>query len=242
MKPFIQLTACLIALPLNLLAETKDVTDIRLAGPYSITKPFMTDSLDSEGKQIDLDEVFMNSPVPTSIKGEETSLPFSINDEGFYFAGFSIQNTGFAKGKVDVKCESKHKLFIDGNEQGGDFELVPGRHEVSVKILRKGDKPDTLRVSVESEQALEINPEGKRYASTRISLIKAAKRKARTSSSTSRQARSSVSMASKGGFPKATVTSAAIAKQRVQNATKRLTPRQARRHSSVNILARDTLG
>ncbi len=163
MKLFLQLTACIIALPLNLLAETTDVTDIRLAGPYSITKPFMTDSLDSEGKQIDLDEVFMDSPVPTSIKGKETSLPFSINDEGFYFAGFSIQNTGFAKGKVNVKCESKHKLYIDDNEQGGDFELVPGRHEVSVKILRKGDKPDTLRVSVESEQALEINPEGKRY-------------------------------------------------------------------------------
>lgn len=163
MKLFLQLTACLIALPLNLLAETKDVTDIRLAGPYSITKPFMTDSLDSEGKQIDLDEVFMDSPVPTSIKGKETNLPFSINDDGFYFAGFSIQNTGFAKGKVNVKCESKHKLYIDGNEQGGDFELVPGRHEVCIKLLRKGDKPDTLRVSVESEQALEINPEGKRY-------------------------------------------------------------------------------
>ncbi len=163
MKLFLQLTACFIALPLILLAETKDVTNIHLIGPYSITKPFMTDSLDSEGKQIDLDEVFMDSPVPTSIKGEETSLPFSINDEGFYFAGFSIQNTGFAKGKVDVKCESKHKLFIDGNEQGGDFELVPGRHEVCIKLLRKGEKPDTLRVSVESEQALEINPEGKRY-------------------------------------------------------------------------------
>ena len=163
MKLFIQLTACLIALPLNLMAETKDVTNIHLIGPYSITKPFMTDSLDSEGKQIDLDEVFMDSPVPTSIKGEETSLPFSINDEGFYFAGFSIQNTGFAKGKVNVKCESKHKLYIDGNELGGDFELVPGRHEVCIKLLRKGEKSDTLRVSVESEQAFEINPEGKRY-------------------------------------------------------------------------------
>ena len=183
MKLFIQLTACLIALPLNLMAETKDVTNIHLIGPYSITKPFMTDSLDSEGKQIDLDEVFMDSPVPTSIKGEETSLPFSINDEGFYFAGFSIQNTGFAKGKVNVKCESKHKLYIDGNEQGGDFELVPGRHEVCIKLLVNRPTPnpslkgresspfkgeiervsDTLRVSVESEQALEINPESKRY-------------------------------------------------------------------------------
>ena len=78
-------------------------------------------------------------------------------------AGFTFQNTGFAKGKINVKCESRHKLFIDGNEQGGDFELVPGRHEVSIKLLRKGDKPDTLKVSIESEQDIEVNPEGKRY-------------------------------------------------------------------------------
>ena len=153
----------LIALPALMAAENIDVNKIRLAGPYPMTTPLMTDSLDSEGKRIDLDEAFMESPLPSFPKGEEKSLPFSIDGEGFYFAGFSIQNTGFAKGKVDVKCESKHKLFIDGNEQGGDFELVPGRHEVSIKLLRKGDNPDTLRVSVESEQALEINPEGKRY-------------------------------------------------------------------------------
>ena len=189
-------------------AETTDITGIRLAGPYPIAKPFMTDSLDSEGNKIDLDEVFMDSPLPTSPKGEKTSLPFSIDREGFYFAGFSIQNTGFAKGKVNVKCESKHKLYIDGNEQGGDFELVPGRHEVCIKLLVKPSPKeqgarskeqgageyqdtiqsscssplascssplascssplapcphDTLRISVESEQPLEINPEGKRY-------------------------------------------------------------------------------
>ena len=153
----------LIALPALMAAENIDVNKIRLAGPYPMTTPLMTDSLDSEGKRIDLDEAFMESPLPSFPKGEEKSLPFSIDGEGFYFAGFSIQNTGFAKGKVNVKCESRHKLFIDGNEQGGDFELVPGRHEVSIKLLCKGDKADTLRVSVESEQALEINPEGKRY-------------------------------------------------------------------------------
>ena len=175
-------------------AETTDITGIRLAGPYPIAKPFMTDSLDSEGNKIDLDEVFMDSPLPTSPKGEKTSLPLSIDREGFYFAGFSIQNTGFAKGKINVKCESKHKLYIDGNEQGGDFELVPGRHEVCIKLLVKPSPKeqgarskeqgageyqdtiqsscssplapcpyDTLRISVESEQPLEINPEGKRY-------------------------------------------------------------------------------
>ena len=184
----------LLFLPALMEAETIDVNKIRLAGPYPIAKPFMTDTLDTEGNKIDLDEVYMDSPLPTFPKGEETSLPFSIDREGFYFAGFSIQNTGFAKGKVNVKCESKHKLFIDGNEQSGDFELVPGRHEVCIKLLVKPSPKeqgarskgqgageyqdtilsscssplapcpsDTLRISVESEQPLEINPEGKRY-------------------------------------------------------------------------------
>ena len=157
-------------------AEVIDVTSIRLVGPYNIAKPLMTDTLDSEGNHIDLDEVMMDGAAPLLLpRGGEnaaakTSLPLILSPSGeqeggraLYIAGFTMQNTGFAKGKVDVKCESKHKLFIDGNEQNGDFELVPGRHEVSIKLLRKGDKPDTLRVSVESEQSIEINPEGKRY-------------------------------------------------------------------------------
>ena len=155
----------LIALPI--MANATDVKNLRLVGPYPTNKPFMTDSLDSEGNRIDLDNVLMDAFAKTDIwkdkpSVEEVVLP-PTDEPQLYMAGFTFQNTGFAKGKVNVKCESKHKLYIDGNEQGGDFELVPGRHEVSIKILRKGDKADTLRVSVESEQTLEINPEGKRY-------------------------------------------------------------------------------
>ena len=139
----------------------------------------MTDTLDAEGNRIDLDEVYMQGPLPQLLpqgRGDNTIQTFSKEglilspsggQEGgcraLYHAAFTLQNTGFAKGKINVKCESKHKLYVDGNEQGGDFELVPGRHEVSVKILHKGDKPDTLRVSVESEQNIEVNPDGKRY-------------------------------------------------------------------------------
>ena len=171
----------LLFLPAMLEAENIDVTNLRIAGPYLAIKPFMTDSLDSEGNRIDLDEVFMNSPHDLSqalSQKEESSLVQSLPENGFflshsdeqgrslgsiYIASFTLQNIGFAKGKLNVKCESKHKLFINGNEQGTDFELVPGRHEVSIKLLCKGDKPDTLRVSVESEQSIEINPKGKRY-------------------------------------------------------------------------------
>ena len=169
-----QLLCSLFFLPAMMSAETIDVASIRLAGPYSISKPLMTDTLDNEGKRIDIDEVIMDAYMDGARSmgqgaGEHTMLQQSsyplptASCPQIYFASFDIQNTGFAKGKVNVTCEGRHKLFIDGNEQGGDFELVPGRHEVGIKILHKGDKPDTLRISVESEQSLEINPEGKRY-------------------------------------------------------------------------------
>jgi len=180
MKLSLRLTACLFATSIIATASLPGgdsegtVTSIRLAGPYNIAKPLMTDTLDTEGKRIDLDEVYMDGSAPFLLpQGGETAavktpLPFVLPIEGesegvLYMAGFTLQNTGFAKGKVNVKCESKHKLFIDGNEQNGDFELVPGRHEVSIKLLRKGGEPDTLRVSVECEQPYEINPDGKRY-------------------------------------------------------------------------------
>ncbi|MBP5393014.1 MAG: S9 family peptidase [Bacteroidaceae bacterium] len=158
-------TLALIALPI--MANATDVKNLRLVGPYPTNKPLMTDSLDSEGNRIDLDNVLIDAFTKTDMwkdkpSVEEVVLP-PTDEPQLYMAGFTFQNTGFAKGKVDVKCESKHKLFIDGNEQGGNFELVPGRHDVCIKLLRKGDKPDTLRVSIESEQTLEINPEGKRY-------------------------------------------------------------------------------
>ena len=145
----------------------EDLKSLRLAGPFPTTKPLMTDTLDNEGNRIDVENVLLDAFMKTDIwkdkePKEEQILP-SCDEPQLYLAGFTLQNTGFAKGKINVKCESKHKLFIDGNEQGGDFELVPGRHEISIKLLRKGEKPDTLRVSVESEQALDINPEGKRY-------------------------------------------------------------------------------
>lgn len=142
---------------------------IHLAGPYPTAKPMMTDTLDAGKKRIELDDVFMDAFVKTDLwknhePQQECILPSATKDKPqLYMAGFILQNTGFAKGKINVTCKSKHRLFIDGNENRGDFELIPGRHEVAVKLLQKSDTPDTLRISVESEQSYEINPEGKRY-------------------------------------------------------------------------------
>ncbi len=169
------LPLCFLTLPLA--AETIDVTGIRLSGPYPVVKPFMTDTLKSDGSRIDLDEVWLEQMTerktpqpPLGGVSSQQEIPLKRAATSLYLASFTMQNTGFAKGKINVKCESKHKLFVDGNEQGGDFELVPGRHEVNIRLLVKpsekegdGAGSDTLRVSVESEQHIDINPEGKRY-------------------------------------------------------------------------------
>lgn len=149
-------------------AENIDVTSLRMAGPYPVIKPVMTDSLDAEGKKINLDDLYMEFSVPNSASGQyiTNTLPYILSAQAggvLYMGTFNLQNIGFAKGKINVRCESRHKLYIDGNELNGDFELVPGRHEVGIKLLCKGEKPDTLRICVESEQRIEITPEGKRY-------------------------------------------------------------------------------
>lgn len=166
-----QLLLTLIALPMMVAADTLDVKNIRLLGPYTMSKPLMTDTLDTEGGRIDLDNVYMDSSLPLPLSGEKgvaCSLPLPLESEAegcgdIYIASFVIQNTCFAKGKIDVKCDSRHKLFVDGNEQGGDFQLVPGRHDIAIKLLRKGDKADTLSIVLDSQQPLVVNPEGKRY-------------------------------------------------------------------------------
>ena len=173
-----KLLISILFLPALMAAENIDVTNLHMIGPYPTPKPFMTDTLDAEGKKIDLDEIYLESLTPILSEREGkllTPAPFILSSgeghgDALYRASFTLQNTGFSKGKVNVKCKSKHKLYIDGNEQGPDFELVPGRHEIIIKLLvkhspKEGDEggSDTLRISVESEQPIEVNPEGKRY-------------------------------------------------------------------------------
>ena len=64
-----KLLISLILLPMMMAAENIDVTSIRLAGPYPTTKPFMTDTLDTEGKRIDMDEVYLESLNPAPPPG-----------------------------------------------------------------------------------------------------------------------------------------------------------------------------
>ena len=198
-------TLTLLALPALLAAATTDVTNIRLAGPYPAASPLMTDSLDTEGNRINLDNVLLDGFIRHDVwHGQEEHALIALgtcSSAQLYVAGFTLQNTGFIKGKINVKCKSRNKLFIDGNEQGGDFELVPGRHEVSIKLLHKGEAEDTLSVSIDCDKPYQINPESKRYW-TNADMMHGERISSVDLSSTGRYARIRKNITYKGGEAK----------------------------------------
>ena len=81
-------------------AETIDVTSLRLAGPYPTVKPFMTDSLDAEGKRIDLDELYMETtPLQLPRGGENILFNSGLFPSGKRGKGFPTSNHLYQTGE-----------------------------------------------------------------------------------------------------------------------------------------------
>ncbi len=160
MKRFYFLAVALLSFGLSN-AETTQVTRLRISQPYVASCPFMTDTTDVNGKAWDLKQGLMdNSVSPLAWKcGTETedSVLAAQETDAIRLAGFTVQNESFAKVSVKVNGLNNFQVYIDG-EQGADKNLVPGRHEVVLKIRQEAGKADTLKVSVESKQDIEVNP------------------------------------------------------------------------------------
>lgn len=146
-----------------------DVEQLRINGPFCITAPLMTDTLDAERNKIDIDQAMMKTAISPALWEKGTisndGVLNSNASQCLHIAGFNLQTTGFAKCKINITCKSRNTLYVDGNESGADVSLVPGRHSIAIKLLQKAGETDTIKVKVESDQEryIVINPEGKRY-------------------------------------------------------------------------------
>lgn len=163
MKQLILLTAAILTCGTSL-AESIQVKKMRISQPYSTVRPFMTDTTDVNGKSWDLQKDLMsNSVSPLAWRqGTETedSILAAPDNDAIRLAGFTVQNQNFAKVNVKTSGAKECQVFIDGT-MGNDQNLVPGRHDVVLKIRQEAGKADTLSVSIDSEQQLTVNPEGK---------------------------------------------------------------------------------
>jgi len=153
-------TAILPAFAREIHVETLKLTD-----PISLNEPLLTDSTDALGKQWDNEKELMSSV--TNLKAwhngkltTDSILP-ATEKETVRLAGFELENRNFAKIQVTVKGIETYAIYVDGRENS-QSELTPGRHEVVVKLLQKANQSDTLSINVNSEQAITLNPTGKR--------------------------------------------------------------------------------
>ena len=162
-KKYLFLATLMLA---TLTAHSEDirVSTLRILGPVSTLPPLRTDSTDVNGGKWDSQADLMSTVTNLAVwrNGTQTTdsiLPAPIAG-AVRLAGFTLENRNFAKINVNVQGVKAHKVYIDGAE-GTDKNLTPGRHEIVIKLQQEAGKADTLRISVQSEQNLTVNPTGK---------------------------------------------------------------------------------
>lgn len=159
----------ILALTGCLSGQAIEIQKLRISNPIPVTAPILTDTADVNGNKIETEELLYASPQSLRLwqNGTEntTGILPAPQQTSLLQAGFTLQNTGFVKADFKVECKSRHTLYIDDAEVHGNTQLVPGIHQVVIKLLQKKDEADTLKISLSSEQEkyISINPEGKRY-------------------------------------------------------------------------------
>ena len=159
----------LMALASCLSGQAIEIQKFRISNPIPLTAPIFTDTTDVNGKKIETEELLYASPHSLKLwmNGAEntTGILPALPQTSLLQAGFTIRNTGFVKANFKVECKSRYTLYIDNSEAQSDNQLVPGTHQIVIKLLQKKDEADTLKISLSSEQEkyITVNPEGKRY-------------------------------------------------------------------------------
>lgn len=136
-------------------AETVCVPSMRFAGPYSIKTPYLVDSVDVNSAKFK-DSSLLNLPLPIElVDGGNVTTDSVMHVSGtpaIYFLGFSIDNPGYAEGKLDVYGVDKYSVYVDGKKADDlSMALAPATHKVVLKCFTDGSKNDTVRVSVSAK-------------------------------------------------------------------------------------------
>lgn len=154
-------------------AETIKVENFKYAGPYTLNKPYMVDSVNVKGKAFDF-ESFTHS-----IKGSgrlenvpwTSSIPASDSTATqFHQLYFSLQNQGYTSASIKVEGVKKYTLFVDGRKSSADVSLDPATHDVLLQYLSMpGDSLDVkLSVECEKEGAIVLRNDDRRIFSLDI--------------------------------------------------------------------------
>lgn len=140
------------------LAGNHVVGSFRLNGPVALSRPFMLDSVDVNGKAF-VEDASLCRPMRESGTLTLTSGQKLQSESALALASlsFDVETTIYTKAKIEVSGLKTNKIYVDGNESGTDLTLEPGCHHIEVCALLRGAavKPK-VTISTDNDAALTI--------------------------------------------------------------------------------------
>ena len=148
-------TLILIALATGVLSAGAQVkTEIRefnMAGPFAVQAPVGIDSVDVNGRKFDEKSLLGGltlSAQPTSVFRGQV-LPSLKDSKSVGILTYYINNRDYVKGSIRVKGPKNYKLFVDGQEAGGEVKLAPEHHMLAIKYLAEPSDTDSILVTMD---------------------------------------------------------------------------------------------
>ena len=148
----IALTAGVLNGVLNAGAQVKTtVTEFNMAGPFAVQAPVGMDSVDVNGRKFDEKSLLGGlalSAEPTTVFSGKV-LPSLKDSKSVGILSFFVNNKDYVKGSVSVKGPKNYKLYVDGQEAGGEVKLSPEHHTLAIKYLAEPSDTDSIQVTMD---------------------------------------------------------------------------------------------
>ncbi len=153
MKHF--LLSSLLVFSMQAVAQEKtSVSEFNLSGPFAVSTPFHADTVGLAGQKYDETSLLeaLAVDVPATERWASPLLP-SLNDhQSVGVLSFYLNNSDYLKGKLEVRGPKHYKLYIDGQECGGELKLAPEHHTVAVKFLAQPCDSDSIHVVIDANR------------------------------------------------------------------------------------------
>lgn len=166
------LTSLLLSLSMLASTDTIVVEKANVEGPFAVSKPYETDSVNMQGKSFDIQSVLKQNQALICSSRTRTAThrdtlqhgaPIALtdgNEAEIRILRFSLQTPSFAKARLDIKGMKNCNVFVNEKEcSDKQLQLEPGRTEVALQVLTDKTCTDSFFVKVIGENLgnLEVN-------------------------------------------------------------------------------------
>ena len=147
----------ILAIGMSATAQVKtEIREFNHVGPFAVSMPFAVDTVDVQGKKFDdkslLNAVNLTQQTTSTFSGQV--LPSLADSRSVGILSFYVNNSDYLKGKIEVKGPKNYKLYIDGEEAGGELKLAPEHHTFAIKYLAEPKDTDSIRVCFDAPSTI----------------------------------------------------------------------------------------